>query len=71
MVATAYLLFALSAGNMPVLSALAAFPSEEACKKASAAVEAALSAGDEPQKVACISSASLQELGTVNGLGDE
>lgn len=69
MVATAFLLFVLNSSGLPALTALAAFPSEESCKTAATVITAALSAGDEPQKVVCVSAESLQELGRANNFG--
>ncbi len=71
MVATAFLLFVLNSSGLPALTALAAFPTEESCKTAATVITAALSAGDEPAKVACFSATSIQDLAKANGLGSE
>jgi acetylglutamate kinase len=71
MIATAYLLFAISSGQLPVLTGLAAYESKEACEAAAATVTAALASDDSAEKIVCISADSLTELGKTNGLGNK
>ncbi|MEO6013498.1 MAG: hypothetical protein ABIQ30_07945 [Devosia sp.] len=71
MIATAYLLFAISGGQLPVLTALAAYESKEACETAAATIAATLANDENAGKIACISTESLNELGKANGLGNK
>ena len=64
MIATAFLLFVFGAGDMPTLTALAAFEDEASCTAAAEVVNAALSSGASAQKVACLSTDALAALGS-------
>ena len=68
MAAIAFLLYVVSAGSVPDLTALAAFDTKAACDAAAASVTAALSGGQEPKVALCLSSDSLDALAKSNGL---
>ncbi|MEO6396081.1 MAG: hypothetical protein ABIO40_09260 [Devosia sp.] len=55
---------------MPVLTALSAYETAEACNAAQVAVTTALGDGDQVQHVACISAESLRAFGKANQLDD-
>jgi hypothetical protein len=65
--AIVYLLFAISGGNAPDLSALASYPSQPACRAALETVGGALAEGDNGVHLLCIASDSLEELGQKSG----
>lgn len=64
MIATAFLLFVFGAGDMPTLTALAAFEDEASCTAAAQGVTAALATGASAQTVACLPSEALAALGS-------
>ena len=64
--AIAYILFAVSSGAMPDMTALAAFDSREACSAAATQITAALSTGEDGKMMFCIASDSLDEMAKKN-----
>lgn len=66
MLATAYLLFMLSEAGLPILTGLAMYETEDTCMNAKATIEAVLGTGQNPQKLVCLSAASLKDIGKAN-----
>jgi hypothetical protein len=64
--AAIFILFAVSAGNSPDLTALAVYSSQEACQTAAKAVSQALETGEDGKHVMCISAESLEAMGKAN-----
>ena len=68
MAAVAYILFVISTGNLPDMTALASYETADACKAAAATITAALASGSDGKLVACISTDSLSEMAQKNGV---
>ena len=62
----AYILFVVSAGEMPQLTALAAYADEASCVAARDAITSTLEGSTEPQPLQCISVDSLGALAEAN-----
>ena len=68
MAAIAFILFVVSGNAAPDLTALAAYPTKEACETAALSVSDTLSKGEDGKKVVCLSTDSLNALASANGL---
>ena len=67
--AMAFILFVVSSGGLPDLTALASFPSQETCQAAADKVNAALASGQDPRMALCFSADSLSALAKNNVSG--
>lgn len=61
-----FILYVVSGGNLPDLTALAAFGTEAACRSAADEVNKALASGQYAKTALCLSSDSLNELADKN-----
>lgn len=66
-----YILYAVSTGNLPDFTALAAFTTPEACQSAAADVNKAIGAGEYKTTVLCLTSDSLNELADKNNVSKQ
>ena len=66
--AVVFILYVISTGNLPDFTALASYPTKAACDSAAQAVTTALSSGEYAKTALCLSSDSLNELASKNGL---
>jgi hypothetical protein len=66
MAAIAFLLYAISGADSANLTALAAYPTHDACQAALANVQEAFQGGSNGVHLACISTDSLEELAKKN-----
>ena len=66
-----YILYAVSTGNLPDFTALAAFSTPEACRSAAAEVSKAIGAGEYQKTVLCLTSDSLNELADKNKVSQQ
>jgi hypothetical protein len=64
-----FILYAVSGGNLPDFTALAAFQSKAACVSAAADVTKALGSGQYAKMLVCLSSDSLNEIASKNEVG--
>jgi hypothetical protein len=69
--AVIYILYAVSTGNLPDFTALAAFTTPEACQSAAADLNKALGAGEYKKTVLCLTSDSLNELADKNNISQQ
>ncbi|HVY52762.1 MAG TPA: hypothetical protein VHA07_14525 [Devosia sp.] len=66
-----YILYVVSAGNLPDFTALAAFQSAAACADAARQVNSALSPGQYAKTALCLTSDSLNELADKNKVSEQ
>lgn len=66
-----YILYAVSGGNLPDFTALAAFTTAEACRSAADDVNRAIGAGEYKKTVLCLTSDSLNELADKNKVSQQ
>jgi len=66
-----YILYVISAGNLPDFTALAAFATSEACQSAAADVNKAIGAGEYKKTALCLTSDSLNELADKNNISQK
>ena len=66
-----YILYAISTGNLPDFTALAAFTTPEACKAAAADATKAIGPGQYQKTMLCLSSDSLNELADKNKISQQ
>lgn len=66
-----YILYVISTGNLPDLTALAAFTTPGACQSAAADVNKAIGAGEYKKTALCLTSDSLNELATKNNVSQQ
>jgi hypothetical protein len=66
-----YILYAVSTGNLPDFTALAAFTTPEACQSAAAEVNKAVGSGEYKKTMLCLTSDSLNELADKNKISQQ
>ena len=66
--AMAFILYVVSSGGLPDLTALAAFPSQATCQAAADKVNAAVASGQDAKIALCFSADSLDELAKKNNV---
>ena len=66
-----YILYVISAGNLPDFTALAAFTTPDACQSAAADVNKAIGAGEYKKTALCLTSDSLNELADKNKISQK
>ena len=69
--AIVYILYVISAGNLPDFTALAAFTTPEACQSSAADVNKAIGAGEYKKTALCLTSDSLNELADKNNISQK
>lgn len=64
--AVIYILFAVSGGDAPDLTALATYTSKDACAAAAETVNGALEKGEDGKHAMCLSAESLEAMAKAN-----
>ena len=69
--AVIYILYVVSTGNLPDLTALGAFQTKEACQSAAQAMNKDLGAGEYTKHVLCLNSDTLNEIASQNDISKQ
>jgi hypothetical protein len=69
MLATAYLLFIVTKGELPGLTAIGTYPDSASCREAATQITEILKSGGFDQAIVCITQQSLEDLAKSNDLG--
>ena len=66
--ALVFILYVVSSGNLPDMTAMAAYQTKDACQVAAGKINDALASGEDAKTAICLNSDSLRDLASKNNV---